>query len=70
MTSEEIYEGLPKEFITIYEHIKNLKYKDKPDYSKIKILLKEAENRLVKAEGNVLGSFEVFNGYSIKYKFY
>lgn len=70
LTSKEICEGLPKEFTTIYELIKKLKYKDKPDYSKIKMLFKEAENRLIKEKGNILGSFEEFNGYSIEYKFY
>ena len=70
LTSHQICKGLPGEYVLIYDYIKGLNYKEKPDYKKIITLLKKAEKRITEEGGNILYNLEVINGHSIKYKFY
>ena len=65
---EQLFSGLPSEFVKIYEIIKKLKYWERPNYDLIIDVLEKAKLRLFQESGNILES-ERFEGKEIQFKY-
>ena len=68
-TSEEICQGMENEYRIIYDYIKNLKYKEKPNYKKILGILYEKKENLFLNEQNKDNYVIKYNNKKATYKF-